>query len=133
MGKRLCEHKPFRAKKTFYSARNGASTRGIPFLLTEQDVLSGLEKQGWKCAKTGIPFDLTMGNGKRPFGPTTDRIDNARGYEVDNIQFVCLMYNMGKAHFTDADFFTLAHALVENSWRSLEQRIQQHLKLRGSD
>lgn len=112
--KRYGEDKPNRAKKIFYSARSSATMRNLPFLISESDVVSALERQRWKCARTGISFDLAMTGGKRPFGPTIDRIDNARGYEPDNIQFVCLMYNTGKGQFTDDDFLILAHAVVEH-------------------
>lgn len=111
--KREGENKPVRAKRMFYSARSSAAARGLSFALTQNDILSGLEKQEWKCARTRIPFDLIACDGKRPFGPTIDRTDSKRGYEPDNIQFVCLMYNTAKLNFTDADVLRFAAAVVE--------------------
>lgn len=94
-------------------ARFNAEARCINFDISKVDVLNLAERQMWRCAKTLIPFDLTMGKGRRPFSPSIDRIDNSRGYIVSNIQLVCSMYNQAKHIFSDAEVLKFARALVD--------------------
>jgi hypothetical protein len=102
-----------RATIMFNALRAGANKRGITFNIAKADIEALAEKQNWKCAKTNIPLDLTHGCGQLPFGPTIDRIDSQIGYQFDNIQLVCYIYNVAKNRFTDADVLTFALALVD--------------------
>lgn len=106
------EDRSYRVVQMFHTVKCSARTRGLPFILLKSDIIALAEKQDWKCARTGIDLDLTAGQGTRPFGPSVDRIDNARGYEPGNIQIVCTIYNYAKNAFTDADVLTLATALT---------------------
>jgi hypothetical protein len=101
-----------RIAKMFNSVKYSARARGITFDIGRSDIGTLIKNQKWNCARTGIPFDLTMGDGIKPFGPSVDRIDNARGYERDNIQVVCNVYNFAKSRFSDDDVFRFASALV---------------------
>ena len=55
------------------------------------------------CPVTGKAFDLTCkGSGKkRALGPSLDRIDNSKGYTVDNTRVICLWYNLAKWNWDD--------------------------------
>ena len=116
-----CVRKPSkdqaRINLIFKVLKAGAKRRKIPFVLSKSDIANLVEKQNWKCGRTGIPLDLSVGGpGKRmPFGPSIDRINSNLGYEPGNIQLVCLLYNFCKNEFTDADVLKLANALVDNS------------------
>jgi hypothetical protein len=77
---------------------------------TVDSVLAKIE--GGKCEKTGLPFEIREENErhkKRAFIPSPDRIDNSKGYEPDNVQWVLFIYNMMKNNFDDAD---VAHFLL---------------------
>lgn len=104
-----------RISRMFATRKSDARKRGIPFILLKSDITALAEKQNWKCAQTGIALDLLVGAGVRPFGPSIDRIDNARGYEPGNIQLVCFMYNCAKGAFEDDDVFEFADALLKHS------------------
>jgi hypothetical protein len=70
------------------------------------------------CAVTGIRFslsDIETKNKKRPFVPSPDRIDNSKGYEPANVQWVVFIFNVMKSNFDDAD---VAHFL--QSLKNLE-------------
>mgnify|MGYP006888290380 CR=1 FL=1 len=66
-----------------------------------------------KCEVTGIPFQLTYGQGVVPWCPSIDRIDSSRGYTMDNCRMVVVILNLAKNKFTDDDVMTLAQALTE--------------------
>jgi hypothetical protein len=104
-----------RINAIFKTIKRGSIKRRIPFNIEKSHIAALAEKQDWRCARTNIPLDLLIKNKKRPFGPTIDRIDNSRGYEPDNIQLVCNLYNFCKNEYTDAEVLVFAKALVEHS------------------
>lgn len=92
--------------------------------LVYADIEKAMNEQNWTCLQTGIPFDLRKGEGRKPFGPSIDRIDSSRGYEPDNIQIVCTMYNLAKSEFDNDDVLKLAHALIEHKQKSMINRLK---------
>ncbi len=71
-----------------------------------------------RCEKTGMPFDITLESRhykKRPFTPSPDRIDNERGYEPANVQWVVFMYNLMKNNFDDKDVDKFVDSLKSKS------------------
>lgn len=69
------------------------------------------------CAKTGIPFDREYkSKGMRnPWAPSPDRIDAKVGYTKENVQWVCWMYNLMKADFSEEEV-----SLFVNKLRTLQ-------------
>lgn len=74
--------------------------------VTFDSMLSLMESQQWECAAEGQPFHLSFRMGKRILEPdrralginstllpSIDRIDNNKGYTMDNLQIVTLGYN----------------------------------------
>ena len=86
--------------------------KGIDYSnITYESLYALMETQGWKCIETGIPF-VIMDNGykveeRNRLGinslnlPSVDRIDNNRGYTMDNIQIVSLAYNNLKNRYDE--------------------------------
>lgn len=71
-----------------------------------------------KCAVTGLSFTVggLTGTGKRnPFNASPDRIDNTKGYEPDNVQWVVFIYNLMKNNFNDEDIVLFVEALKNRS------------------
>jgi hypothetical protein len=99
----------------FSAIKKRAQDRNIQFDLIKVELAARFEDQEWKCAKTGIEFDLSTGNGMRPFGPTLDRIDSSKGYTSENVQIVCNVYNFAKNDFDDDDVLTFAVALLNHA------------------
>jgi len=81
--------------------------------ITSDYVVSLAEKQNWKCAKTGVSFELKK-KGKSPYGPSIDQIIPGKGYTKDNIQLVCMIYNYAKHTWEDDIVLEFAKKLVEH-------------------
>jgi len=70
-----------------------------------------METQQWKCAETNIPFVIMDKQYKlderNALGinslnlPSIDRIDNNKGYMMDNIRIVSLAYNNLKNRYDE--------------------------------
>ena len=61
------------------------------------------EKQNGKCAITGLQMILPETTSSTNVGPkcvSIDRIDNSKGYSIDNIQLVCYSANLARNIFT---------------------------------
>lgn len=74
-----------------------------------EKVIQGVSEVGWKCCKTGIPFEI-----KGMFAPSVDRIDSNKPYVEGNIQIVCWIYNRCKQTDTDRDVLFFAQQLCKN-------------------
>lgn len=109
-----------RILQMFHTLKNGSRRRNrtLDFELTRELLHALFILQDWKCKQTGIPFDFSTGKGKRPFGPTVDRIDNSKGYSLTNIQIVCNVYNLAKSNFQTEDVLIFAKALVEKQGKN---------------
>lgn len=98
--------------------------------ITLDDLKSIWEKQEGRCALTGwemIPRYHSKAlkgiekNGKlHPKQASLDRIDSTRGYEPDNVRFVCYMANCAKSIFSDADVLEFCEA-INNKWKKESQ------------
>lgn len=66
------------------------------------------------CSASNIPFQIkTSGEyHANPWQPSVDRLDPTKGYTKRNCRMVCLIYNLARNQFRDADVMTLADALV---------------------
>ena len=89
----------------FTRSKTNAVQRGYEFQITEEDVLRIWEKQGRKCALSGL--DIGWAPKGRVHTISLDRIDNARGYTLDNIQLLHKDVNMMKHAFFQAYFVNL--------------------------
>lgn len=80
-------------------AKNRATKNGLDFSLVERDIYIPE-----KCPVLGIPLISLMGSGEcrgmRDDSPSIDRIDNSRGYELDNIAIVSMRVNRIKSNAT---------------------------------
>lgn len=72
-----------------------------------------------RCEATGIRFQYKNEydgvSGATPFSPSPDRIDNSKGYTVNNIQIVCSMYNIGKGAHDETDFIAMCMIVAERN------------------
>ena len=87
-----------RAKRIIKSMRDRSKAKGFEWSDSwwNPETVANIIEYG-VCVQTGIKFDISKN--KHPFAPTPDRIDNSKGYTVDNVQWVVCMYNFMKCDF----------------------------------
>jgi hypothetical protein len=95
-------------------AMQRARARGLP---VDPDLVALtfelFDAQGARCALTGIGFDLRVvgiGQARRPFAPSLDRIDSSGGYTRDNTRLVCQAVNFALNAFGEDIFRVIALA-----------------------
>lgn len=83
------------ATKLLTRCRNNTKLRRpMEFTLTVDDVIDLMREARWVCAVTGIGFTQDSINGRKPYAPSIDRIDNAKGYTRENCRIVCTAVNI---------------------------------------
>lgn len=69
------------------------------------------------CEVTGLKLKLDPDTPKDRFAPSIDRIDNTRGYSVDNVRCTAYGINIMRNEFSNEEVDTLAKA-----WLARERR-----------
>lgn len=92
--------------------KSSAKKRDLEFSITIKDGWELFEKQDHKCALTGL--HLEIGAGRNRCSASLDRIDNSKGYSIDNIQWVHRNVNMIKHHWSQEYFVNICRRIVEN-------------------
>lgn len=112
------EYSPFRAHLRV--AKRRQVSRDIPCTITLEDLKVQWDRQHGICPYTGLKMIMppTIGHyDLDPLLPQTaslDRIDSGKGYEPDNIQFVCTAANLAKCNFT--------HEQMIEFWQQVKSR-----------
>lgn len=96
-----------------------ARKKDFGFDLNSPTIVDGLHRrlQVGFCEVSGLPWVFADKLGPSLWSPTLDRIDNNRGYTIDNVRWVVWIFNRAKGADTDADVELLARALVERADR----------------
>ena len=63
-----------------------------------------LDRQGGRCALTGIPFHFREPEADSNLLPSVDRIDSDGHYEAGNLQIVCRFVNSWKGDTAEEEF-----------------------------
>lgn len=101
-------------KQVVRTASVKARQKNLPFELTYEVISFMCELQNECCSLTGFRFDYKSTQYRnRPFAPSVDRVDNAKGYIYGNIQIVCTMVNKAKNEYSQEMFDQMCLARVE--------------------
>ena len=103
-------NEPF-SPRWFTRCKHNATARGHDFLVSKEDILNLWEKQGRKCALSGL--DIGWAKVGRIHIISLDRIDNAKGYTLDNIQLLHKDINMMKHAFLQVYFVNLCRMIAK--------------------
>lgn len=90
-----------------------AKRRGLEVNITAADAWNVINKQGWRCALTGVSF-VPSGT-SNPNQASLDRIDSKKGYIHGNIRYVTYRVNMFKKDWPDDIFFALCKQVVAHA------------------
>lgn len=103
------------AKDSIRKAKKRGKAVDKGFDITWQFLLKLLEKQGRRCAITGIEFTFRAEFDGRidQFRASVDRIDSNKGYTKDNVQLVCAQVNLMKHQSTETELLFWATKIVE--------------------
>lgn len=86
------------------------------FDLTPEALAELWRDQGGRCAITGIGMDINI-NETESHGldyVSLDRVDQNRGYSMDNVQLVCMFINLGKGMHSDAEVMEILEKIKKN-------------------
>ena len=91
----------------YITYKSGAKRRGYDFNLTEEQFTAILNKPCMYCGSTE-----NIG---------VDRLDNSKGYDVDNCISCCSMCNMSKRHHTAREYIMRCKAVAKNFGAILQE------------
>jgi hypothetical protein len=101
--------------RMWYAIKCKAKERNLIFSISIEDAWKQYEKQDGRCALTGCLLSLDS-----PFDDlfkktaSLDRIDNDRGYEADNIQWLHKDVNWMKGRFSTERFLEICQQVAEH-------------------
>lgn len=94
-----------------------ARDKGLSHDVSLDDVRTLFLEQRGRCAVSGLPFsdeEITEAS-RRPFVPSLDRIDNGKGYTLDNVQMVAAIVNISRGDWGDEAFFRMCRGVVKKN------------------
>ncbi len=110
------EFTPFRWFLNHAQSRNKNRTVPRDFNLTIDYLKTLWEKQEGVCPFTNwkliLPYDCDGALQTDISNASLDRIDNSKGYIVDNVRFVCVMANFARNKFTDDQLLEFCKAVA---------------------
>jgi hypothetical protein len=100
-----------KARRLLNLAKHSAKTRGLNYFLSksEKDILCN--RIPLKCPILGI--DITVGSKRNNNSLSIDRIDNNKGYELDNLMFCSYRANSLKSNGSIEEFEALVKFLIK--------------------
>lgn len=93
-----------------------AHERGIPFRLTIEEGVGLFERQGRRCALSGLPIRFPTEFKKTSSGTASlDRIGGKDAYELSNVRWTHKFINMMRGSHSDNMFLALCTAVVDHA------------------
>jgi len=90
--------------------------------ITHEDIIEKFNEQKGLCYYSGLPLEEEYNYvSKHPFAISVERLDNKKGYVVDNIRLTRRMFNLGRGSYT-GDFHELMKTLLFEFTSSYQQR-----------
>lgn len=103
---------------TFFNYfRHVAERRGILFSVTVEELSALFERQGGKCALSGLELRFPVGTGyggplTDEYSPSLDRKDSSKPYTLDNVQWVHKVVNIAKNSLGQDQFVSMCHKVA---------------------
>lgn len=103
--------------------RSKATQRGLEFKVSKEDLWELFQKQKGLCALSGVPLVIstklrkTSKTGKsvdrKGHTASLDRIDNSKGYTINNVQWVHKQVNLMRRQYEVNDFLNWCKIITE--------------------
>jgi dTDP-4-amino-4,6-dideoxygalactose transaminase len=93
--------------------RHGAKTRNIEFAITIEQMWDKFIEQNRRCALSGIELIFNSRGKKNDGNASLDRINNLKGYTVDNIQWVHKDINFMKQDYDEKYFIEMCKCVFK--------------------
>lgn len=85
-----------------------------------QDLLNLIESQEYRCALSGVPLTCRLIAKTRVWtNASIDRIDQTRGYELNNIRLVCHIVNIMRNTLSDDQLYKWCELILKERERKL--------------
>lgn len=97
----------------YNQCKNGAEKRGIPWLLSIEDMWLVWQKQGGLCALTGEPLTQARGTNTTDYTASLDRIDSSKPYESGNVQWLEKEINRLKNNYSEEDLIKMCQKVAD--------------------
>jgi hypothetical protein len=104
------------AERLVLYARKRAYVRKIECTIDARWVIAEMEKQGFRCALTGVPFRQPRAGQPKgePLAPSLDRMDNRLGYTPDNVRVILFGVNVALNQWGFDNLLEISRSLVRN-------------------
>lgn len=104
------------ASRLVRNARVRSARRRLPCEMTIPAVVETLQRQGMRCAVSGLPFDLAFNlagvHARNMYAPSLDRLDNRKGYVPSNVRIVLTAVNYAINEWGMDDYLKICRAVV---------------------
>ena len=102
------------ARKALQNSKKRAKERGLHHTITREDLEIMLIENECRCVLTGKDFsdEIDHISNRKPWIPSIDRIDNGKGYTVDNVRLVCNAVNIAMNDFGETVLRDIAYGLT---------------------
>lgn len=105
-------------KRLWIRIKTAAKHRGLVVEISLEQTINLLEKQEYRCKLTGTQIGIATSSKGDAIGETTaslDRVDSAKGYTIDNIQWVHKDVNRMKWDLSQERFIEVCRMVVANA------------------
>lgn len=104
----------FILQSRWFSAKDRAETKGIPFTISESDLKELWDLQKGLCAISKIPMTYEVDNGRVFTNISIDQKNPGQGYTKDNIQLVCSAVNQLKSNWDMDTVLYICKQVINN-------------------
>ncbi len=133
---RKCGYKSMRSKDNILQTHwskyvRGAKTRNLDFDITREEAFNMLVQQNYECALSGLRICLpasAVDYANSKYTASLDRIDSAKGYHKDNVQWVHKMVNFMKNRLDNITFWAICYSARNNIQKNQLETIEQRIK-----
>lgn len=91
-----------------------SKNRGYSCTVTVKDLMELYKNQNGKCAITGMDMTIDRSPGQwHTYNVSVDRINNDKGYDLNNVQLVCQHINVMRGTLSVEEFLSLCKEIVK--------------------